>query len=107
MFIIWGWGRKTIKNFGEIFSEKCTNCAQERPWHLLSVSLWFTLFFIPVFAYDTKRFAICPVCGNSKLLNEEQFKALKEYAEINAKYKSGEINAEEFKQRTSDLNSKI
>lgn len=75
--IIYGWGRKKITRFGPRRSCHCNNCNNDSYWELIKVSTWFSLFFIPVIPYDTKRLLMCPVCNSCVELSNEEFKQLK------------------------------
>jgi hypothetical protein len=63
MFIIFGWGRRTIRTLGNAASRLCPNCHNESQWVVVQVRRWFTLFFIPVIPYQTMHLALCPVCS--------------------------------------------
>ena len=65
MFFIFGWGHQERKDLGPAFKIKCPNCEKEEFWHLLQLKNYFTLFFIPVFPYETNNLVFCPVCSNA------------------------------------------
>lgn len=81
MFIIFGWGHTKVRNFGALVARLCDNCHNHSAWVLLSRSVWFTLFFIPVFPYERDHFLLCPICQHGLKLTDAQFKTLKEAAE--------------------------
>lgn len=99
MFILFGWGHTKNENFGKVLPRKCGNCKNEEYWSLFKISRWFTLFFIPVFPYQTKRFTICPVCQCGTEVNDNQFESYKTIAGINAAYQNQTISQEERDQR--------
>ncbi|GAA0721199.1 hypothetical protein GCM10008905_11380 [Clostridium malenominatum] len=74
--IIYGWGRKTVKNYGEKGTYRCNNCNNTSNWRLVRVSTWFTLFFIPIIPYSRKFALTCPVCGSYIEVPKEEFKSL-------------------------------
>ncbi len=63
MFIIFGWGRRTIRVLGFTAAQPCANCRNTSQWKVVQVRRWFTLFFIPVIPYESRYFAMCPVCS--------------------------------------------
>jgi hypothetical protein len=61
-FLIVGFGKTTVDRLGSAGNRVCPNCGNRSEWSLLRIKRWFTLFFIPVFAYKTYEVALCPVC---------------------------------------------
>lgn len=83
MFILFGWGRQTVKNHGPVFAKQCDRCNNKEFWHLYTRRTWFTLFFIPIIPYSTEHLVVCPVCSYGAVIKNEKFKELKEIAERN------------------------
>lgn len=73
MFIIYGFGKTTTKDFGTLQTAPCTNCNNQVKKQLVRVRTWFTLFFIPVIPYRTQYFLICPICRKGEVLKKDQF----------------------------------
>lgn len=88
--IIIGWGFKTSKNYGPVRKIQCNNCNNEANWYLQKMTIWFTLFFIPVIPYRINYFLICPVCRNYLGLQKEEFEQLREIMESSAANKSSD-----------------
>jgi len=63
MFFVLGWGRQTNKDLGPTLPVMCPNCKNEGIWHHHQSQLWFTLFFLPVFPYQSKHLLLCDVCS--------------------------------------------
>lgn len=63
MFIIFGFGRRTVRVLGFTAARLCGNCHNTSPWKVMKVTRWFTLFFIPIVPYSSKYLAICPTCS--------------------------------------------
>lgn len=97
IMIIFGWGRNTIRKFGPAIFKLCSNCNNERFWELISVTTWFTLFFIPVIPYKKEWFCSCPVCDRGVSILPEQIDKLKRLSNSNQRLISGEITADEYK----------
>jgi hypothetical protein len=105
MPIIFGWGRRTVKNIGVVFKNLCNNCHNEEYWVMTRVMTWVTLFFIPVIPYETKYFLSCPVCKYGITLDNEQLEKLKPIAETNKLLVEGQITQEDYVNRLKELNS--
>ena len=63
MFILFGFGKRTVKYLGSAGIQVCPNCGNQREWSHLRIRTWFTLFFIPIIPYSTRTVALCPVCN--------------------------------------------
>lgn len=97
MFFIFGWGHRTIKNFGNTLIQKCRICSHASYFSLVRTRDWFTLFFIPILPYETKYFLECPICKNAfELNNEENIANLKEIAELIESFKKKEVTKKEL-----------
>lgn len=62
MFILFGFGKQTVKYLASAGLRACPNCGNQREWSRLLIRTWFTLFFIPIIPYRTRTVALCPVC---------------------------------------------
>jgi hypothetical protein len=76
-FIIFGWGAGFSKDFGPVGLHRCPNCNNEAPWHLARRRKWFTLFFVPVFPYESTHMLLCPVCGRGIQVSGKELAGLK------------------------------
>jgi len=89
--IIWGWGRRTTTDYGMSRSYTCNNCRNVNRFRLLGVKKWFTLFFIPVFPYETSCLELCPICRAGRKLQKQELEALKLEAMNDQSYISGSV----------------
>jgi len=97
MFFIFGWGRRYVKNFGQTLVQKCFICSNTSHFSLVRTSEWFTLFFIPIFPYETKYYLECPICRNAFEIKEKNIiKKLKEIAELIDEFDNEEITKKEL-----------
>lgn len=64
--IIFGWGRRTRKDNGQVVLVTCSRCNNPVAYRWISVKTWFSLFFIPVIPYSSKHFLVCPTCSNAR-----------------------------------------
>lgn len=72
--LIFGWGKRTSKIVGQSPEQTCQICGRANRFNLVEIRTWFSLFFIPVIPYETKRFAACPNCANGYVMPSEAFK---------------------------------
>ncbi|MFZ5354085.1 MAG: zinc-ribbon domain-containing protein [Bacillota bacterium] len=103
MFIIFGWGKQTVKTHGPVHVYHCENCNNDRNWILYSKKTWFTLFFIPVIPYSSQNAILCPVCNYGIKLTKEQFDELKPVAQCNMDLVNKRITPEEHRERISHI----
>ena len=71
--IIFGWGKRTVKQYGELGQDYCNHCANLGSWSYNRYRTWFTLFFIPVIPYQNIYVKECNICGNYVPLSKEEF----------------------------------
>src|ERR1035437_965395 len=98
---IFGWGRQIRRDFGPTFKRFCDHCHNERYWNLQSISIWFTLFFIPVIPYEFNYRLYCPVCEYGFDLVDEKFEELKPLAINNKLLMDGEITLQQYNELIS------
>ncbi|MEX0920399.1 MAG: zinc ribbon domain-containing protein [Candidatus Pacearchaeota archaeon] len=97
MFFIFGWGHRNVKNFGSTLVQKCPICSHTSHYSLVRTRDWATLFFIPIFSYETKYYLECPVCKNAfELENEDNIEKLKEIAELIERFDNKEVTKKEL-----------
>jgi Fe2+ or Zn2+ uptake regulation protein len=97
MFIIFGWGHQTIKQYGATLPIKCPNCNNSVFLHLVQTRTWFTLFFIPVIPYESKHYLLCEICGQGIELNGEEIDRAKELNQATSSFLSKEISEDQYK----------
>ena len=74
--IIYGWGKQTVKDYGESKYERCGNCDNPHKTHVIKITKWFTLFFIPIIPYSKKYYFICPACKSSREIDKHDIKRI-------------------------------
>lgn len=96
MFIIFGWGRKTIRNFGSIIPVKCNSCGWNSYWNLLRVRVWFTFFFIPIIPYQKYYYLECNQCKKVIELGDYQAEQAMKMSITTESFKSGQISLDVY-----------
>lgn len=103
MFILFGWGKQTLKKHGPVFKNHCDRCNNEELWQLYTRRTWFTLFFIPVIPYSTEHLVACPVCSFGAVITEAKFKELKAIAEGNIDSVNKKLDEDEHKNKVNQV----
>lgn len=73
--IIFGWGKRTVKQYGASEEKYCYHCNNQNRWAYRKDTTWFTLFFIPVIPYETVYIQVCPVCGQYEKMDKVEFES--------------------------------
>jgi hypothetical protein len=60
--IIFGFGKQTVKEYGDVQGPVCERRGHSEPSRLLRARTRFTLYFIPIIPYRTEYLLVCPVC---------------------------------------------
>ena len=103
MFVIFGWGFTTTHVFGAVLPVLCPNCDNEQFWILKRIRRWFTLFFVPVFPYESTHALMCPVCGVGRELHGSDLKRAKLYAETHTAFRSNSLDEEDYAARLAAI----
>lgn len=97
MFFLFGWGRRTRKDFGPALPLKCGNCNNSGFHRLLHVRTWFTLFFAPVIPYESHHYLLCDVCSRGFELHGPQIAKAKQMSQATAAYLSKQTTEEQYR----------
>ena len=97
--IIFGWGNTKTKDYGETYPLKCSRCNNSTYWRLVRITQWFDLFFIPIFAYETKHWILCPVCNVGFELDDDKLEHARELNEITLSYLDKKITDKEYNKK--------
>lgn len=76
MFFIFGFGHRTVKIFTTLPLTGCQRCHNNVEMGVVRVTLWFTLFFIPIIPYKKEYLVICPVCKDGTRISKSEFDAI-------------------------------
>lgn len=95
-FIIFGWGHTKTKDYGATLPQTCTNCNNKIYSHLVKISKWFDLFFIPIFPYDTSYYLLCPICNNGYELTKQGMEIAEELQKVTGRFLNKDINEKEY-----------
>lgn len=74
--ILIGFGKQPHKDIGETGREQpCAWCSRQVFYHLAVVETWFTLYFIPIYAYRREYRIECPLCGSGVAIGGREIDA--------------------------------
>lgn len=71
--IIFGFGRRRNRDYGQGRSYTCPNCRNNVRYQLIMSREWFSLFFIPVIPYSRQYLEMCPICRYGGQLSKAEF----------------------------------
>lgn len=78
-FILIGLGKQTRQDLGEAGAEqRCAWCSERIVYHLTVDKTWLTVFFIPIYAYDSVYRVECPLCGGWLVIRGEEVRAARQ-----------------------------
>lgn len=102
MFIVFGWGRRTVKDHGPTLPVNCPNCHNQTYWRYKHARTWFTLFFIPVIPYESNHFLLCDVCQKGIVLQEGEQERARVLAEYTKLYVNQQMSEHDYQARLSE-----
>ncbi len=104
---IFGWGKTTEKDFGEVLPLNCSNCKNTVMYRLLRIRKWFTLFFIPIIPYRTKHYLMCPICSRGLELKGEKIDNAKKFHEITLQFSTNQITKVQYKKELTEYRKMV
>lgn len=75
MIVIFGLGPEKSEIKLDTIEKHCTNCNNRRNWIKAKNTLWFSLFFIPVFPVKISYTHHCPICNNGYKLSRKDWES--------------------------------
>lgn len=99
MPILFGWGKTTVKDHGECIAATCPRCHNSVLLHHLFITVWFTLFFLPVIPYKRRRALVCPICNWSREVPKTAVAITDEMQDITLRWRQGELADADYEQR--------
>ncbi len=105
--MVFGWGKKTHKDFGATLQVKCRNCNNQGFFYLHSIKTWFTVWWdiIPVIPYKVEYFLYCKRCLYGIELKDSQI--IEEAKQLNKAKKISEAQYHTILNKTSTIDRAI
>lgn len=101
MPILFGWGKTTVNDHGECIAATCPRCHNSVVLHHIYLTVWFTLFFIPVIPYKRRRSLVCPICSWSREVPKTAVALTDEMNTITASWRNQALSDAEYEQRVA------
>ena len=101
--IIFGIRGGKRNDHGPALPLNCPNCHNQTFYRLLSVTKWFTLFFVPAFPISSKHYLMCPVCTRAIQLDKPGRERAAKLVELTAMLNAGSIDQPEYLRRVREL----
>jgi hypothetical protein len=99
MFILFGFGKQTVKDHGDCLAGTCPRCHNQVTLRHLQLTTWFTLFFLPVIPYKRARVLICPICRWSRDVPKAAVPLTEEMATITTQWRAGALSDADYAAR--------
>lgn len=87
-----------MRDHGECIAATCPRCHNSVILHHVQLTVWFTLFFIPVIPYKRKRMLMCDICRWSRDIPASAAVASDEMNAITANWRSGTMTESDYAQ---------
>ena len=94
--IIFGYRGGKRKDLGEALPMRCPRCNNATFYRYMTVTSWFSLFFIPVIPLKRRDYLVCPVCTRALELRKDQREMASRLVELTTRYRAGEIAEAEY-----------
>ena len=89
--IIFGYRAGKRKDFGEALPIRCPQCNNATFYRYMSVTSWFSLFFIPIIPIKRRDYLVCPICSRAIGVRRDQREMASRLVELTTKYRAGRI----------------
>jgi hypothetical protein len=94
--IIFGYRGGKRKDFGEALPMVCPRCHNATTYRWMSVTSWFSLFFIPVVPLKRRDYLVCPVCTRALELKRDQREMAANLVALTSRFRAGELSQENY-----------
>jgi zinc ribbon protein len=101
--IIFGIRGGKRNDHGPALPVTCPNCNNQTFYRYLTVTKWFTLFFIPVVPISSKHYLMCPVCTRATELDRPGREHAAKLVELTTALQSGGMDADTYAERLREL----
>jgi uncharacterized protein YbaR (Trm112 family) len=102
--IIFGYHGGKRKDLGEALPIQCPRCNNSTFYRYMSVTSWFSLFFVPVIPLKRRDYLVCPVCTQALALRKDQREMASRLVELTARYRTGAIAEADYQTQLRALN---
>jgi hypothetical protein len=94
--IIFGYRGGKRKDLGEALPIRCPQCNNSVFYRYMSVTSWFSLFFIPVIPLKRRDYLVCPICTRALVLRKDQREMASRLVALTARFRAGELSEADY-----------
>jgi zinc-ribbon family len=91
MVVIFGFGKGSPEDQGEVAPCVCPNCHNQVFLHHVRSKKSVSLYFVPVVPYGTDNYLVCPVCSRGLQLSDVQLRHVRSMSSVTASFRAGRI----------------
>lgn len=73
------------KSLGTVSQHDCPSCKKNSYWELCTLTIWFSIFGLPLIPYKKSYGLVCDKCSHLVELTEDEFKSIKTQLSSNAR----------------------
>jgi hypothetical protein len=91
MVVIFGFGPGSPEDQGEVAPFVCPNCHNQVFLHHVRSKKSVRLYFVPVVAYGTDDYLVCPVCSRGLQVSGAQLPHVRSMSRVTASFRAGRV----------------
>ena len=91
MVVIFGFGRGSPEDQGEVAPCVCPNCHNQVFLHRVRSKKSVRLYFVPVVPYGTDDYLVCPVCSRGLQVKDAQLRHVRSMSSATASFRAGRL----------------
>lgn len=94
--IIFGYRGGKRKDLGEALPIRCPQCNNLAFYRYMSVTSWFSLFFIPVIPLKRRDYLVCPICTRALALRKDQREMAARLVELTTRFRAEQLSEADY-----------
>jgi len=91
MVVIFGFGKGSPEDQGEVAPCVCPNCHNQVFLHHVRSKKSVSLYFVPVVPYGTENYLVCPVCSRGLQVSDAQLRHVRSMSSMTASFRAGRL----------------
>jgi hypothetical protein len=91
MVVIFGFGKGSPEDQGEVAPCVCPNCHNQVFLHHVRSKKSVSLYFVPVVPYGTDNYLVCPVCSRGLQISDVQLRHVRSMSSVTASFRAGRL----------------
>jgi hypothetical protein len=94
--IIFGYHGGKRKDLGEALPMSCPRCNNLTTYRWMSVTSWFSLFFVPLIPLRRHDYLVCPICTRAVELTRDQREMAANLVSLTRRFRAGELAQDDY-----------